>query len=107
MRIFIEAIDLDVQDTIENGSFVLTKVVDGKSVEKPRSEWTKKDKKKDQYNLKSKNIITSILGHDEFFHVSNYKTAQEIRDTLQVTHDGTSEVKRVRIRVRINTHTRV
>ena len=45
-KIFIEAIDLDVQDAIKKGPFVLTNVVDGKSIEKPRSEWTEEDKKK-------------------------------------------------------------
>ena len=46
--------------------------------------------------MRAKNIITSALGHDEFFRVSNYKMAQEMWDTLQVTHEGTSEVKRSR-----------
>ena len=47
--------------------------------------------------MRTKNIITNALGVDEFFRVSNCKTAQEMWDTLQVTHEGTSEVKRARI----------
>ena len=43
MRIFIEAIDLDVWDAVEKGPFVPTKLVEGKTVEKPRSEWTEED----------------------------------------------------------------
>ena len=54
MRIFIEAIDLDVWDAVEKGPFVPTKLVDGKIVEKSRGEWTEEDKKKVQYNLKAK-----------------------------------------------------
>ena len=30
-----------------------------------------------QYNLKAKNIITSALGMDEYFRVSNYKNAKK------------------------------
>ena len=50
-----------------------------------------------QYNLKAKNIITSALGMDEYFRVSNCKSAKDMWDTLQVTHEGTTDVKRSRI----------
>ena len=50
-----------------------------------------------QYNLKAKNIITYALGMDEYFRVSNYKNAKEIWDTLQVIHEGITNVKRSRI----------
>ena len=57
---------------------------------KPSAEWTDEDKKKVQCNGKAKNIITSALGYDEYFRISNCKTAQEMWDTLQLTHEGTS-----------------
>ena len=47
-----------------------------------------------QYNLKAKNIITYALGMYEYFRVSNCKNAKEIWDTLQVTHEGTTDVKK-------------
>jgi len=34
---------------------------------------------------------------DEYFRVSNCKNAKEIWDTLQVTHEGITDVKRSRI----------
>ena len=34
---------------------------------------------------------------DKYFGVSNCKNAKEIWDTLQVTHEGTTDVKRSRI----------
>ena len=34
---------------------------------------------------------------DEYFRVSNYKNEKEMWDTLQVTHEGTTDVKRSRI----------
>ena len=50
-----------------------------------------------QYNLKAKNIITFALSMDEYFRVSNCKNAKEMWDTLQVTYEGTTDVKRSRM----------
>ena len=102
MRIFMESIDIDIWDAVENGAFVPKKVVDNHEVLKPRAEWTDDDKKKVQHNAKAKNIITSALGYDEYFRISNCKTAKEMWDALQVTHEGTSEVKRSRINTLIH-----
>ena len=97
MQIFIEAIDLNIWDAIKVGPFIPTKVVGNVIIEKPREEWNDDERRKVQYNLKAKNIITSALGMDEFFRVSNCKNAKEMWDTLQVTYEGTTDVKRSRI----------
>ena len=67
------------------------------TIEKPREQWDEEEKKVVQYNLKTKNIITSALGMDEYFRVSNCKRAKDMWDILQVTHEGTTDVKRSRI----------
>nr|KYP52978.1 Retrovirus-related Pol polyprotein from transposon TNT 1-94 [Cajanus cajan] len=96
MRIFIEAIDIAVWDAIENGPYILmTKDDDGKR-EKHWSEWSDDERKRAQYDYRAKNIITSTLSIDEFFKISQCKSAKEMWDTLQVTHEGTSDVKRSR-----------
>jgi len=43
-----------------------------------------------------KNIITSTLNFDEFFRISQCASAKEMWDTLEVTHEGTNDVKRAR-----------
>jgi len=101
MQIFIEAIDYNIWEAIELGPFVPT-IVDGSTststtTAKPRDKWTNEDKRKVQYNLKAKNIITSALGIDEYFRISNCRNAKEMWDTLQLTHEGTTDVKRSRI----------
>ena len=68
MQIFIEAIDLNIWEAIEVGPFFPTKVVGNATIEKPREEW----------NDDAKNIITSALGMDEFFRVSNCKNEKEM-----------------------------
>jgi len=65
-------------------------------VDKPWSEWTDKEMRKAQYDCNAKNIITSSLSMGEFFRVSQCKNAKEMWDVLEVTHEGTSEVKRAR-----------
>ena len=99
MRIFIEAQDLDIWNAIENGAYVPYDTIEGKEVIKKKEQWTTDDKRKVQFDLKAKNILTSALGFDEFYRVSNCKTAKEMWDTLQITHEGTVEVKRSRLNI--------
>lgn len=72
------------------------KEVDDKSIIKPRNEQTNDEKNKVQFNLRAKNIVTSALNRGEFYMILNCETAKKMWDTLQVTHKGTSEIKRAR-----------
>ena len=92
MQIFIEAIDLNIWEAIEQGPYVPSIIAGSATIEKPRADWTEEERRLVQYNLKAKNIITSALGIDEYFRVSNYKSAKDMWDTLQVTHEGTTDV---------------
>ncbi|XP_073224793.1 uncharacterized protein [Cicer arietinum] len=97
MLIFLEASVLDILDALENGPYVPKLAgTDGSLIKKPRSDWSVDDKKRVGYNAKAKNIITFTLSADEFFRVSNCKTAKEMWDTLQETHEGTTDVKRAK-----------
>ena len=97
MQIFVEAIDLNIWEAIEQGPYVPSIVAGSATIEKPRVDWTEEERRLVQYNLKAKNIIASALGIDEYFRVSNCKSAKDMWDTLQVTHEGTTDVKRSRI----------
>jgi len=70
MQIFIEAIDLNIWEAIEIGPYVPT-IIDGSTstcttIQKPRDKWSGEDRRRVQYNLKAKKIITSALGIDEY-----------------------------------------
>lgn len=82
MNIFIESQDLDVWNVIVEGPFVFSIEVHGESQPKHRNAW-KDDKKKVHFDLKAKNILTSALDFDEFFRVSNCKSAKKMWDTLK------------------------
>ncbi|ESW04705.1 hypothetical protein PHAVU_011G118300 [Phaseolus vulgaris] len=96
MKIFMESLDKVIWDAIENGPFVPKFEKDGSVIEKPWSQWTDAESKKAKFDCIAKNIITSALNSDEFFRVSQCKSSKEMWDTLEVTHEGTNEVKRVR-----------
>ena len=62
MQIFIEVIDLNIWEAIELGPHIPT-IIDvstSTTTQKPRDKWTEEDRRKIQYNLKAKNIITSF-----------------------------------------------
>ena len=95
MQIFIEATNLNIWEAIGIG---LLTIEDGSTtIEKPRDQWSEEDRRRVQYNLKAKNIITLALGIGEYFRVSNCSNAKEMWDTLQLTHESTSDDKRSRI----------
>jgi len=49
-----------------------------------------------QYDCVAKYIITSALNLDEFFKVSQCSSAKEMWNILEVTYEGTTNVKRAR-----------
>ena len=96
MRIFIESIDRGVRDAIVNGPYVPKMLIDNVYVDKPWCDWIGDESRKAQYASVAKNIITSSLNLDEFFKVSQCTSAKEMWDVLEVTREGTSDVKRAR-----------
>jgi len=48
MQIFIVAIDLNIWEAIEIGSFILTMVVGNATIEKPREEWDDDERRKEK-----------------------------------------------------------
>jgi len=71
-------------------------VVHDVSTAKCFDELTDLENRKMQYDCVAKNIITSALNLDEFFRVSQCSSAKEMWDILEVTHEGTTDVKRAR-----------
>ena len=96
MKIFVESLDKGIWDAIENGPFIPKFEKDGSSIEKPWSQWTDAKNKKAKFDCFAKNIITSALNSDEFSKISQCSSAKEMWDTLEVTHEGTNDVKSMR-----------
>ncbi|XP_050889936.1 uncharacterized protein LOC127095266 [Lathyrus oleraceus] len=66
-------------------------------VPKPEAQWTADDEKKWAYDWRARNILISAFRVDEYYTVSHCTTVKEMWDALQVTYDGTNEVKQSRI----------
>jgi len=96
MKIFIESIDHGIWNAIVNGLYILMTMIDGVPVEKSFDELTVVENKRVEYDCIAKNIITSALNLDEFFKISRCSTTKEMLDILEVTHEGTTDVKRAR-----------
>ncbi|XP_073225568.1 uncharacterized protein [Cicer arietinum] len=97
MQVYLEAQEDDIWDAVENGPHIPTKFINNKKETKIKNYWTDDDKRKVLFDKKAKNMLQSTLGMDEFFRISHCKTAKEIWDTLEVTHECTIEVKRSKL----------
>jgi len=86
--------DKGIWETIENGPFIPQVKKDDALVNKPSSKWIEAESKKAKFDWISKNIITFALRCDEFFRVSQCNSTKEMWDILEVTHEGTNDVKR-------------
>ena len=84
-------------EAVENGPHIPTSAVNGVGTPKVKASWDEDDKKKVLNEKKAINILQSVLSMDEFFRISQCKSAKEIWDTLVETHEGTAEVKRSRL----------
>ena len=97
MKAHLEAQGEGIWETVENGPHNPTSVVNGVGTPKVKSSYDEDDRKKILNEKKAINILQSALSMDEFFRVSQCKSAKEIWDTLVETHEGTAEVKRSRL----------
>lgn len=97
MKAHLEAQGEGIWEAIEEGPHNPVNVVNGVGTAKLKSTYDENDKKKILNEKKATNILQSALSMDEFFRVSQCKSAKEIWDTLVETHEGTAEVKRSRL----------
>ena len=97
MKIYLVSVDYDVWDIIETGYTPPTETVNGIVTPKPKSRWDANDKKLYSIDSKAMNALICALDKTEYNRISHCNTAQEIWHTLEVTHEGTSQVKESRL----------
>ncbi|GAV69358.1 DUF4219 domain-containing protein/UBN2 domain-containing protein [Cephalotus follicularis] len=98
MMIFIQAIDFNLWDIIIDGP-ELTHTIskDGVKTLKPRSLYTDDDRKMVRLNAKAKHVMICAINSNEFNTVSSCATTKEMWDRLEVTYEGTNQVKGAKI----------
>jgi len=95
MKIFIQSIDLGAWNAIIKGPFIATKELKGELLPK-ECDKMRDGEKKVQDDKKAKSILTSGLSSDEFLRTARCKSEKEIWNMLEVTHEGTTDVRRAR-----------
>ncbi|XP_070017347.1 uncharacterized protein [Nicotiana sylvestris] len=74
----------------------MKKNAEGVVVSKTRADCNAEDLNKWEKNTTAKKWLVCGIGPDEYSRIQSYTTSKEIWDTLQVTHEGTPQVKRSR-----------
>ena len=102
MRIFIQVLDYNLWSIIMNGPHILTHTLNNLVMLKHECEWDDNDRRMAQLNAKAINILYCALSINEFNRVSFCSSAKEIWDRLEVTHEGTNQVKETKINILIH-----
>jgi len=83
---------------IQNGPLIPKKILDnGSLVSKKPKEFNAEDFRMMEKNAKAKKLLYFGVSPDEYTRISEYESAKEIWDVVQVAHKGTSQVKQSRI----------
>ncbi|GKV05126.1 hypothetical protein SLEP1_g17167 [Rubroshorea leprosula] len=97
MKVYMLANEPKAWIVTMKGSYVPIKVVGENEVPKEEVEWHDEDLGKIMINNKAINMIQCALNPMEFHKVFKCNTAKEMWDKLEVTHEGTSQVKESKI----------
>ncbi|GAV68137.1 UBN2 domain-containing protein [Cephalotus follicularis] len=98
MSIFIQSLDYNLWDLIVDGPNLPTTTNEsGKIISKPRIKYNDEDRKKVQMNAKEKYIIICAINSNDFNRVSSCVSAKGMWDRLEVTYEGTNQVKEAKI----------
>ncbi|KAK9034020.1 hypothetical protein V6N11_050199 [Hibiscus sabdariffa] len=97
IMLFIQSTDYMIWDVVLDGPFTPVKREGDTLVPKQRHEWNDEKRRIFQMNAKAMHILFCALGPDEYAKISSCSSAKEIWDKLEVTHEGTSEVKETKI----------
>ena len=71
---------------------------------KPESSWDENDLKMLQSNPKAMNVLYCALDPNEYNRILTCESAKEIWDRLEVTHEGTSQVKESKINILVHNY---
>ena len=102
MKIFIQVVDYDLWSIIVNGPHIPTHTINNLVTLKPERDWDENDKKLAQLNAKGMNILYCSLDANEFNRISVCASAKEIWERLEITHEGTNQVKESKINMLVH-----
>ncbi|GAV68163.1 LOW QUALITY PROTEIN: zf-CCHC domain-containing protein/DUF4219 domain-containing protein/UBN2 domain-containing protein, partial [Cephalotus follicularis] len=96
MTIFLQSLDYQLWHIVVNGPRMPTRTIEGVVSLKPENEFNDNDFKMLQLNSKAKHVLFCAVGPNEFNRISSCH-AKEMWDLLEVTYEGTNQVKESKI----------
>ena len=104
MSIYFQSIDCDLWLCILNGPHIPTKKVGAVESPKNENEYDANDKKKISLDARVINILYCALDKGYFNRISSCINARDIWHTLEITHEGTSQVKESKINMLVHNY---
>ncbi|GAV80652.1 zf-CCHC domain-containing protein/DUF4219 domain-containing protein/UBN2 domain-containing protein, partial [Cephalotus follicularis] len=103
MTIFIQSLDYNLWDLIVDGPNLPTITNEnGEIIPKPRNKYNDDDRKIVQLNAKAKHVIICAINSNEFNRVSSCVLAKDMWDRLEVTYEGTNQLKEAKINMLVH-----
>jgi len=100
MENYIQAEDYELWMLIKNGPLISKRTKeDGTTIIKKPEEFDNEDYKMMEKNAKAKKVLYFGLSPGEYTRISEYDSAKDIWDTLQVAYEGTKSSKAIKDRV--------
>ncbi|VFQ98975.1 unnamed protein product [Cuscuta campestris] len=97
LRIYIRSTNFQLWLVIKNGEETPMKKVDEKLVPKTEDEFDAEDIKKVENYAKAINMLYCAVNPDDYRKISCCTTAKEMWDKLEVTYEGTDQVREAKI----------
>ncbi|GAV92065.1 UBN2 domain-containing protein, partial [Cephalotus follicularis] len=102
MTIFLQSLDYQLWHIIVNGPRMPTRTIEGVVSPKPENEYNDNDFRMLQLNSKAKHVLFCAVGPNEFNRISSCDSAEEMWDLLEVTYEGTNQVKESKINMLVH-----
>ncbi|GAV80052.1 LOW QUALITY PROTEIN: UBN2 domain-containing protein, partial [Cephalotus follicularis] len=96
MTIFLQSLDYQLWHIIVNGPRMPIRTIEGVVSPKAENEYNDNDFRMLQ-NSKAKHVLFCAIGPNEFNRISSCDSAKEMWDLLEVTYEGTNQVKESKI----------
>ncbi|VFQ79639.1 unnamed protein product [Cuscuta campestris] len=97
MRIYIRSTNFQLWLVIKNGEEVPMKKVGDKLIPKTEDEFDAEDIKKAENYAKAINMLYCAVNPDDYRKISCCSTAKDMWDKLEVTYEGTDQVREAKI----------
>ncbi|XP_062088723.1 uncharacterized protein LOC133795284 [Humulus lupulus] len=98
MRAYLNSVDERVWMTVSEGWTPQTEKVGDVDITKAASKWTTEEIEKANFNSKALNAIFNVVSTNQMKVVANCEIAKEAWDKLKIKNEGTSAVKKSRLR---------